>query len=493
MCDSTMTQPQLLAYATKMGLVGKGGNDYGGIKSPSKKKPDLCATINKALGAGVAKRTERTGRSRAATFKQEASEAVVLEKTNANDAKLYALEAAIRGPTPTMKTCVDSTCSETTHCSSSMFRNKCHLKGDYLTRFVQLMNVFYDTRVPGTTLLTTDANTKKNLTDVAVTDVLHDISKSNYFGLGAPALAEIDTYLKEVYVKQLALLYFVIIAHKKLKQGFDPDALKFIMVQDKPLIVMIKEAREHHVRMKADGSLSLSGKQKIAIAGATVAFGLAAYAGGSHYLGHEGTLSLKWYQEIVSRAMGTTRVNPTYNRAEDLRRELLEKMSVGSGNEQHRFNTAMESLSSADQEFVRETSTLIAGLRPDQSPAPGFTKPMRQFLEKPVSSNPLRDMQAINAQHEAESLARIAADERLARIAAENAGKWKIPDFLGGGTINSNKARPFVSAAGHTLAQPLYDIGNWAVDTKNWAVDTKNWLNQGIAGRVRGPQSGDSM
>ena len=358
MCDTTHTQPQLLAYATKLGLVGKGRNAYGGIKSPSKKKTDLCATINKALGAGVSKRTKTTHAAK------EATDALIMKQVERSDTRLFTRESEITGPPPTMQMCVDSACSKKEHCARSMFMRKCHLKGDYLTRFVQLMDIFFDTRTTGTTLLSTDKNTKENLTTIPISDILHDVAMSNYYGLSYEILNEIDIYiLKAGYTSQLALLYFVIIAQKKLKQGFDPSALYFIMAQPTPLVEKIGEMRTHHEEMAYDGSISLSGKQKIAVVGGSIAIALAGIALGSHLTGREGALSVKWYQNIFKNIGAYFQGEQpksslgAMGKVENLQKDMLARMrelSDGSYTESQLADKAFAELKPAEQLLLQK-------------------------------------------------------------------------------------------------------------------------------------------
>ena len=309
MCDQTQSAKKLLAQATKMGLLS-GKNAYGGIKSPSKRKGDLCATINQALGAGVQKRGAVSKNADKAVLR----DAVVIATVDSSDNTLFAKESAITGPPITRKMCVDSDCSTTDHCTRSTFMSRCHLKEEYLQRFVEFMDDFAQPRETDPTLAAEEsalppvvARAVHNLKQVPVSDILHDMVKSNYFQLCDKARYEINGYVSEyfalrkyTYADKLALLYFVVIARDKLQQGIDPSTVFFVMVQPKSLAGKIAGMRSAERELKYDGTTSVSGKQKVVMASFAVALTLAGYAAGAHLTGNTGVLSAAWYQNILS-------------------------------------------------------------------------------------------------------------------------------------------------------------------------------------------------
>ena len=121
-------------------------------------------------------------------------------------------EMKIPGPDMSGKTCAETGCSNAKHCAKNFLRS-CKLKATYLNDIVATVNLAQDKAI--------SPLHAKILREIPVTDILHDISKTNYFGLSINSRNAIDLVLEsEPYVNQLAFLYFVILGHGKLVNLF---------------------------------------------------------------------------------------------------------------------------------------------------------------------------------------------------------------------------------------------------------------------------------
>lgn len=127
---------------------------------------------------------------------------------------IYEQEQAIEGPDLLGLTCEQTGCEARAHCGKSFLGGKCQLKEAYLQNIAKAVGEVLD---GSTTLLDAPA-----LQVLPVADILHDISTSNYFGICIDARAIVNQVVasQPSYVDELALVYLIIIAHKKFKKGF---------------------------------------------------------------------------------------------------------------------------------------------------------------------------------------------------------------------------------------------------------------------------------
>lgn len=161
------------------------------------------------------------------------------EKWHAEEMK-YAGPKDDIGPLCAHTSCIGATSGtsavrlDTDYCEKGWFY-KCEMKTAWLTTFSQTVEEL----VTANELVVEGGK----LTDIRVRDVLHDLIRSNYYGLSKDMYEVMEAVVKANigYASHLALLYFVIRFKKELRGYVPKDLIIEFLQEKKPMFVKIPE------------------------------------------------------------------------------------------------------------------------------------------------------------------------------------------------------------------------------------------------------------
>lgn len=200
------------------------------------------------------------------------SAAVQTKRINSEAISSNAEELKLTGPDVTGKTCAQAGCSNSKHCKTNYFRNECQLKATYLNTIVADVDKVLKTITP--------LRLAHALLLIPTADILHDIAKTNYFSLSDSARSAIDVAVTdEPYVNQLALLYFIVISHRKLTHTFPEIAVEYLH-EDVAFTTKAEKLKVLSQGLAYDGrtsNLTLKNAKIAGIAIAAIAAGLYVY------------------------------------------------------------------------------------------------------------------------------------------------------------------------------------------------------------------------